>query len=263
MLPSAKPAPPRELGGGAAKGERWAGTGSRWTSAARSPTSSRTTRSAGTYAAGKASDDAARPDRGRASPALDAGRRRRPPTIGFTVHGTTVGLNAFLQRRGERVLLLATAGRRRRLPDRARQPDTPVRPALPQADAARAAGGHRRDPRAGSTGAARSSTPLDEDAVRAAARARARRGLRRRRRRASSSAILNPAHELRGRARSCARSSTRSTSRSRTGSRASGASTSAPRRRSSTPTPRRSSAATSSASRSEMRERRASRSRCT
>jgi N-methylhydantoinase A len=30
--------------------------------------------------------------------------------IAFTVHGTTVGLNAFLQRRGERVLLLATAG---------------------------------------------------------------------------------------------------------------------------------------------------------
>ena len=30
--------------------------------------------------------------------------------IGFFVHGTTVGLNAFLQRRGERVLLLATRG---------------------------------------------------------------------------------------------------------------------------------------------------------
>jgi N-methylhydantoinase A len=30
--------------------------------------------------------------------------------ISFTVHGTTVGLNAFLQRRGERVLLLATRG---------------------------------------------------------------------------------------------------------------------------------------------------------
>ena len=30
--------------------------------------------------------------------------------IGFFVHGTTVGLNAFLQRRGERVLLLATDG---------------------------------------------------------------------------------------------------------------------------------------------------------
>ena len=33
-----------------------------------------------------------------------------PAEIGFTVHGTTQGLNAFLQRRGEKVLLLATAG---------------------------------------------------------------------------------------------------------------------------------------------------------
>jgi N-methylhydantoinase A/oxoprolinase/acetone carboxylase beta subunit len=32
------------------------------------------------------------------------------PEIGFFVHGTTVGLNAFLRRRGERVLLLATEG---------------------------------------------------------------------------------------------------------------------------------------------------------
>ena len=30
--------------------------------------------------------------------------------ISFFVHGTTVGLNAFLQRRGERVLLISTAG---------------------------------------------------------------------------------------------------------------------------------------------------------
>ena len=30
------------------------------------------------------------------------------PEIGFFVHGTTVGLNAFLQRQGARVLLLAT-----------------------------------------------------------------------------------------------------------------------------------------------------------
>jgi N-methylhydantoinase A len=30
--------------------------------------------------------------------------------VGFVVHGTTVGLNAFLQRKGERVYLLATAG---------------------------------------------------------------------------------------------------------------------------------------------------------
>lgn len=33
-----------------------------------------------------------------------------PADIGFTVHGTTQGLNAFLQRRGEKVMLLATRG---------------------------------------------------------------------------------------------------------------------------------------------------------
>ena len=33
-----------------------------------------------------------------------------PASITFTVHGTTVGLNAFLQRRGEKVMLLATEG---------------------------------------------------------------------------------------------------------------------------------------------------------
>jgi N-methylhydantoinase A len=33
-----------------------------------------------------------------------------PEACSFAVHGTTQGLNAFLQRRGERVLLLATAG---------------------------------------------------------------------------------------------------------------------------------------------------------
>ncbi len=33
-----------------------------------------------------------------------------PAEITFTVHGTTVGLNAFLQRKGEKVLLLATEG---------------------------------------------------------------------------------------------------------------------------------------------------------
>lgn len=33
-----------------------------------------------------------------------------PSDVEFFVHGTTVGLNAFLERRGERVLLIATAG---------------------------------------------------------------------------------------------------------------------------------------------------------
>src|SRR3954447_10436671 len=35
---------------------------------------------------------------------------RDPADIGFLVHGTTQGLNAFLERRGVPVLLLATAG---------------------------------------------------------------------------------------------------------------------------------------------------------
>src|SRR5882724_7681264 len=34
----------------------------------------------------------------------------RPADISFLVHGTTQGLNSFLQRRGVRVLLLATNG---------------------------------------------------------------------------------------------------------------------------------------------------------
>ncbi len=33
-----------------------------------------------------------------------------PSEISFTVHGTTQGINAFLQRRGARVLLLVTEG---------------------------------------------------------------------------------------------------------------------------------------------------------
>jgi len=33
-----------------------------------------------------------------------------PDEISFLVHGTTVGLNAFLERRGERVLLITTEG---------------------------------------------------------------------------------------------------------------------------------------------------------
>ena len=40
------------------------------------------------------------------------------PAIGFLVHGTTVGLNAFLERKGTRVLLLMTEGCPRRLLDR-------------------------------------------------------------------------------------------------------------------------------------------------
>ena len=62
----------------------------------------------GAYAAGKASTTP--PD---LTAGVLAGLEQvvgSPGDISFTVHGTTQGLNAFLQRRGERVLLLATRG---------------------------------------------------------------------------------------------------------------------------------------------------------
>ena len=62
----------------------------------------------GTYAAGKSSTTPADLTEG-----VLAGLEQvvgSPGDISFTVHGTTQGLNAFLQRRGERVLLLATRG---------------------------------------------------------------------------------------------------------------------------------------------------------
>jgi len=62
----------------------------------------------GTYTVGKASSTPGDLSRGvlNALATIDA----EPALCSFTVHGTTQGLNAFLQRRGERVLLLATAG---------------------------------------------------------------------------------------------------------------------------------------------------------
>jgi N-methylhydantoinase A len=88
---------------------------------------------------------------------------------GFVVHGTTQGLNAFLQRRGERVLLLATRGagdvyhiargNRTRLYDvHFRKP----RPLVPRSDIAEIGGRLNY--------AGEELEPLDEDAVRAAAR---------------------------------------------------------------------------------------------
>ena len=62
----------------------------------------------GTYAAGKSSTTPSDLTEG-----VLAGLEQvvgSPEEISFTVHGTTQGLNAFLQRRGERVLLLATRG---------------------------------------------------------------------------------------------------------------------------------------------------------
>jgi N-methylhydantoinase A len=121
----------------------------------------------GTYAAGKSSTTPADLTEG-----VLAGLAQvvdSPRDISFTVHGTTQGLNAFLQRRGERVLLLATRGagdvyhvargNRTRLYDvHFRKPE----PLLPRADIVEIGG--RLDY------AGTELEPLDEDAVRSAAR---------------------------------------------------------------------------------------------
>ena len=147
----------------------------------------------GTYAAGKSSTTPADLTSG-----VLAGLEQvvaSPADISFTVHGTTQGLNAFLQRRGERVLLLATRGagdvlhvargNRTRLYDvHFRKP----RPLLPRADIVEVGG------RLDYAGA--ELEPLDEDAVRAAARRARGEGFG-----AVSVAFLfsyvNPEHELR------------------------------------------------------------------
>jgi N-methylhydantoinase A len=122
---------------------------------------------AGTYAAGKSSTTPHDLTEG-----VLAGLDQvvaSPGDIAFTVHGTTQGLNAFLQRRGERVLLLATRGagdvyhiargNRTRLYDvHFRKP----RPLLPRSDIVEIGG--RLDY------AGEELEPLDADAIRAAAR---------------------------------------------------------------------------------------------
>jgi N-methylhydantoinase A len=91
-----------------------------------------------------------------------------PTDIDFLVHGTTQGLNAFLERRGERVLLLASAGAgdtyhiargpRWRLYDlHYRKPD----PLVPRRDVVEIGGRFSAE--------GEQLQPLDEDAVRAAA----------------------------------------------------------------------------------------------
>jgi len=147
----------------------------------------------GTYTAGKASTTP-----GDLTEGVFAGLEQvidSPASIAFTVHGTTVGLNAFLQRRGEKVLLLATEGagdvyhiargNRARLYDlHYRKP----RPLVPLADIVEIPG--RLDWRG------EERTPLDEDAVRAAAARVRDEGFG-----AVAVALLfsflNPAHELR------------------------------------------------------------------
>jgi len=92
-----------------------------------------------------------------------------PEGCSFVVHGTTQGINAFLQRRGERVLLLATAGagdvyhiargNRTRLYDIHFRKPTPL---VPRADIVEIGGRLNY--------AGEELAPLDRDAIRAAAR---------------------------------------------------------------------------------------------
>ncbi|MFG2040531.1 hydantoinase/oxoprolinase family protein [Dactylosporangium sp. NPDC048998] len=121
----------------------------------------------------------------------------RPSDIGFLVHGTTQGLNAFLERRGVPVLLLATAGvedsyhiargPRTRLYDLHYRKPTPL---VPRRDVVGIGGRIAAD--------GTELAPLDEQAVRDAARQARERGHG-----AVAVAFLfsyrNPVHELRAR----------------------------------------------------------------
>jgi N-methylhydantoinase A len=121
----------------------------------------------------------------------------QPSDIDFLVHGTTQGLNAFLERRGVPVLLLGTAGvedsyhiargPRTRLYDLHYRKPTPL---VPRRDVLGIGGRIAAD--------GTELAPLDEDAVRAAAGTVRDRGLG-----AVAVAFLfsykNPAHELRAR----------------------------------------------------------------
>jgi N-methylhydantoinase A len=121
----------------------------------------------GTYVAGKSSTTPGDLTQGvlNALTTIDG----HPELCSFTVHGTTQGLNAFLQRRGERVLLLATSGagdvyhiargNRTRLYDIHFRKPTPL---VPRADIVEIRG--RLDY------AGDELEPLDVEAVRAAAR---------------------------------------------------------------------------------------------
>jgi N-methylhydantoinase A/acetone carboxylase, beta subunit len=198
----------------------------------------------GAYVAGKASTTPADLAEGVVT-ALDA-VVQAPGDIGFSVHGTTQGLNAFLQRRGVRVLLLATSGagdvyhvargNRTRLYDIHFRKPTPL---VPRRDIVEIGGRLAAD--------GRELEALDEEAVRAAARRALDEGFG-----AIAVAFLSATATRATRSAprsSCARLRPTCRSRSPTAWRASGASTSAPPRRSSTPTPHRSCAATCAGSR--------------
>jgi N-methylhydantoinase A len=147
----------------------------------------------GTYAAGKSSTTPRDLTEG-VFAALDA-VAPSPAEIGFTVHGTTHGLNAFLQRRGEKVLLLASSGagdvyhlargNRTRLYDIHYRKPTPL---VARSDIVQIGGRLNY--------AGEELEPLDEDAIRQAARRVQDEGF-------GAVAVgflfsyLNPAHELR------------------------------------------------------------------
>ncbi len=132
----------------------------------------------------------------RASSRRSAPSSTRPPRSAFTVHGTTQGLNAFLQRRGERCCCwrraapatstTSPAATALRLYDIHYRKPTPLVPAQR----------HRRDRRPARTGRARSSSRWTRTP------SAPRRGARGRRASAPSPSrflfsYVNPAHELR------------------------------------------------------------------
>jgi N-methylhydantoinase A len=147
---------------------------------------------AGGYVAGKSSTTPADLTEGvlNALATIDS----HPEACSFVVHGTTQGINAFLQRRGERVLLLATAGagdvyhiargNRTRLYDIHFRKPTPL---VPRADIVQIGGRLNY--------AGEELAPLDREAVRSAARRARDEGVG-----ALAVAFLfsyiNPAHEL-------------------------------------------------------------------
>jgi N-methylhydantoinase A len=147
----------------------------------------------GTYVAGKASTTPHNLTQG-VFAALDQ-VIASPQEIGFTVHGTTQGLNTFLQRKGEKILLLATRGagdvyhiargNRLRLYDIHYRKPTPL---VPRSDIVEIGGRLNY--------AGEELEPLDEEAIRAAARRAKEEGF-------GAVAVaflfsfLNPAHELR------------------------------------------------------------------
>ena len=61
---------------------------------------------------------------------------RSPRDAEFIIHGSTVAINAILERNGAKTALVTTAGFPRRLRDRPREPARFVQPRLPQARAA-------------------------------------------------------------------------------------------------------------------------------